>query len=180
MDFWTYRRYLAALEWINILDYLDYVKKDAMQLLKRELGWEYYGGKHYESIYTRFYQGYILPKKFGYDKRKMHFSSLICSGEMTREEALEELKKETYPIEMQEEDKAYVIKKFCITIEEFERMINLPKRTYWDYPSYGKLYKNPVFRGCGAVYRSLRPILFVPLFRLYTSRQSTLSLSSGM
>ena len=65
-----------------------------MQTLERELGWKYYGWKHYESIYTRFYQGYILPKKFGYDKRKSHLSSLICSGEMTREEALEELKKE--------------------------------------------------------------------------------------
>ena len=97
-DFWDCHRYSKILKRIDILDYLDYVKKDAVQVLEQEIGWRYYGGKHCESIYTRFFQGYILPKKFGYDKRKAHFSSLICSGEMTREEALQSLKKEIYPI----------------------------------------------------------------------------------
>ena len=150
---WTYWRYRATQKWIHILNYLDYVKKDAMQLLERELGWKYYGGKHYESIYTRFYQGYILPKKFGYDKRKAHFSSLICSGEMTREEALAELNKEPYPLEMQAEDKVYVLKKFGLTNEEFENIMNLPRKTYWDYPSYGKFYESPIYKGLRAIYR---------------------------
>ena len=69
-----------------------------------KLKWKDYGGKHYESVFTRFYQGYILPKKFNVDKRKAHLSCLICNKNITREEALEKLKMETYPIEKQEED----------------------------------------------------------------------------
>ncbi|MHC1783281.1 MAG: hypothetical protein AB9891_11120 [Anaerolineaceae bacterium] len=71
-----------------ILDYIPYVKEDVLGVLQNELGWEYYGGKHYESIYTRFFQGYILPKKFNIDKRRAHFSSLIRSGQKTREQEL--------------------------------------------------------------------------------------------
>ena len=153
MHLWTYFRYLMTQKRLNILDHLNYIKQEAMQLLEQELGWKYYGGKHYESIYTRFYQGYILPKKFGYDKRKTHLSSLICSGEMTRAAALAELKKEPYPCEMQEEDKEYVLKKFGLTAEEFENLMCLPKKTYWDYPSYGKFYKNPVYKGLRTIYR---------------------------
>ncbi len=153
MDIWTYLRYRTTQKWINILDYLDYVKKDAMRILQEDLGWKYYGGKHYESIYTRFYQGYILPKKFGYDKRRMHLSSLICSGEMTREEALVELKKEPYPVELQEEDKTYVIKKFDITEAEFERIMNLPQKSFHDYPSYDRLFNSTIYQSVRGVYR---------------------------
>jgi N-acetyl sugar amidotransferase len=145
MNYITLQRYLATHISINILNYLEYSKKDAIKILENELDWKYYGGKHYESIYTRFYQGYILPRKFGYDKRRMHLSSLICSGEITRSEALEELKKEPYPIEMQNQDKEYVIKKFGITDEEFERIMKLPKKTYMDY-SDNSVMNNAIFR----------------------------------
>jgi len=127
ISYFTYQKYLITCKTVNILNYLDYSKKDAITILENELGWKYYGGKHYESIYTRFYQGYILPKKFGYDKRRTHLSSLICSGEITRSEALEELNNEPYPLELQEQDKEYVIKKLGITKDEFERIMNLPK-----------------------------------------------------
>lgn len=153
MNFWTYQRYSMTQKWIYLLDYVDYVKKDAMKILEDELGWRYYGGKHYESIYTRFYQGYILPRKFGYDKRRTHFSSLICSGEMTREEAMEELKKETYPVELQKEDLEYVIKKFGLTEKDFDGIMNLPCRSYWDYPSYGKIYKSRLYKVIVSVYK---------------------------
>jgi len=129
-------RYREKQRWVSILNYVDYVKKDAMDILQREIGFAYYGSKHYESIYTRFFQGYILPRKFGYDKRKGHLSSLICSGEMTREEALQELEKPPYPLDMQEADKVYVIKKLGLTEDEFERIMKLPKKTIFDYPSY--------------------------------------------
>lgn len=155
MSISTFFRYRLTLKEINILNYLDYVKKDAMQVLQQELGWKYYGGKHYESIYTRFYQGYILPKKFGFDKRKAHFSSLICSGEMSREKALAELQQEPYPCELQEEDRAYVLKKFNLTDEEFENIMNLPQKSYWDYPSYGKFYQSPIYLGLQTIYRAL-------------------------
>ncbi|OQA53627.1 MAG: hypothetical protein BWY45_02943 [Euryarchaeota archaeon ADurb.Bin294] len=130
------RRYRKNQVWVDILNYVDYVKKDAIQILEDELGWEYYGGKHYESIYTRFFQGYILPKKFGYDKRRGHLSSLICSGEITRDDALNEMENEPYPQDLQEEDRRYVIKKLGITEEEFESIMNLPLKTILDYPSY--------------------------------------------
>jgi N-acetyl sugar amidotransferase len=142
MDYFTLHRYLVTYTTINILNFLDYSKKDAMKILENELGWKYYGAKHYESIYTRFYQGYILPRKFGFDKRRMHLSSLICSGEITRSEAIEELKNEPYPTELQNQDKEYVIKKFGITEAEFVRIMNLPKRKFEEFPSYGnsKIY----------------------------------------
>jgi N-acetyl sugar amidotransferase len=151
--------YREKQQWVNILDYVDYVKKDAIKILEQELGWQYYGGKHFESIYTRFFQGYILPRKFGYDKRRGHFSSLICSGEMTREQALEALKEPPYPLEMQEADREYVIKKFGITEEEFERIMNLPKKTIYDYPSYtldDRRLVNRLLRRAYKLYRHLR------------------------
>jgi N-acetyl sugar amidotransferase len=155
-DFKRFHRYILIHTQVDILNYLDYVKKDAKELIKREFGWKDYGGKHYESIYTRFYQGYILPRKFGYDKRKAHFSSLICSGEMKREEALEELTKEPYPPELQNEDKAYVTKKLGITEEEFEWIMNLPKKTYWQYPSYGRLFQGTAYRSALTFFKILR------------------------
>jgi len=141
---------LLALSWysvtqktFNVLNYLEYSKKDAIKILENEVGWKYYGGKHFESIYTRFYQGYILPKKFGYDKRRTHLSSLICSGEISRQEALEELKREPYPQELQNQDKEYVIKKFGLSEEEFGRIMNLPIKKFEDFSSYetSLLYK---------------------------------------
>jgi N-acetyl sugar amidotransferase len=139
-DMLTYLRRRLTIKTVPILNYLDYNKKDAMQILEKELGWNYYGGKHYESIYTRFYQGFILPVKFGYDKRRTHLSSLICSGEVGRTEALIEIEKPSYPPALQEEDRVYVIKKLGITDDEFEAILDLPKKTYWDYPSYGKMF----------------------------------------
>jgi N-acetyl sugar amidotransferase len=122
--------------WIDILNFLDYKKAEALRVLQDELGWQYYGGKHYESIYTRFYQGYILPRKFGFDKRRMHLSSLVCSGEMTRSEALAELEKPTYSEVTQAEDREYVAKKLGISDAELEKIMRSPTRRFEDYPSY--------------------------------------------
>jgi N-acetyl sugar amidotransferase len=156
MNIFTRNWYLLTQKSINILDFLDYRKNDTMKILENELGWRYYGGKHYESIYTRFYQGYILPRKFGYDKRRAHLSSLICSGEIRRDQALEDLKVETYPKEMQAEDREYVVKKLNINEAEFDQIMNLPKKTYWDYPSYGDFERNIVYRGIRSIYRAVQ------------------------
>jgi N-acetyl sugar amidotransferase len=137
---WTFFLYFWSGNWIHLLNYLDYKKEAAKKFLIDELGWKDYGWKHHESIYTRFYQGYILPKKYGYDKRKTHLSSLICAGEISRESALEELKNEPYPIEMQSQDKEYVIKKFDLTAKKFENIMNQPHKSYNDYPNYQFLY----------------------------------------
>lgn len=144
---WVYKYRLTRFP---ILNYVDYNKTRAINTLTKELGWKYYGGKHYESIYTRFYQGYILPRKFGYDKRRSHFSSLICAGEITREQAIEELKKPTYPFDLQAQDREYVIKKLELTEEQFEHIMSLPQKTHFDYPSYDgfftKIRKMPAYR----------------------------------
>jgi N-acetyl sugar amidotransferase len=153
-------RLRRAQEWTHILNYVDYHKQAAKEVLKSEVGWVDYGGKHNESIYTRFYQGYILPRKFGFDKRKAHFSSLICSGQTTREQALLELEKPPYPLEEQEADKTYVIKKLQLTEREFEQIMEKPRMRYADYPSMDRFYKGRFYRGVRAVYRATaKPLL---------------------
>ena len=99
---------------VFLLDYLDYDKLATKRMLVERYGWEDYGGKHYESVYTRFYQGWILPHKFGYDKRRMHLSTLVCSGQMTRGAALEEITAPSYPPAWVEPDTAFVAKKLGI------------------------------------------------------------------
>ncbi len=154
-NFFAYYRRLLSLRRIDVLNYLDYNKQEAMQFLEARLGWKYYGGKHHESIYTRFYQGYILPTKFGYDKRRSHFSSQICSGELTRAEALIELQKPTYSISLQEEDREYVSKKLGMSSVDFDRLMSLPLRSYWDYPSYGRILEWPIFKRLYMVLRDV-------------------------
>lgn len=127
---------LQRLRIVPLLNYMDYDKNAAKRLLEKEIGWRDYGGKHYESIFTRFFQGYVLPRKFGYDKRRAHLSSLICSGQMTRSEALEIITQNPYPsIEMMHEDKAYVIKKLGFSEAEFEQLMAAPVKSYREYPN---------------------------------------------
>ncbi len=126
---------LKGIQRVYILDHAPYNKAEAMKILEKELGWQYYGGKHYESIYTRFFQGYLLPKKFGYDKRRAHLSSLICSGQCSRDEALRELQNAPYDPAVLEEDRNYVLKKLGLSVDDFEEILNLPKRSYKDFPS---------------------------------------------
>ena len=121
--------------WVFLLDYLDYDKQAAKRLLMEKFGWEDYGGKHYESLYTKFYQGWILPHKFGYDKRRMHLSTLICSGQMTRAEALVEMATPSYPPEQIGPDTDFVAKKLGISREEFDAIMGAPKHRYLDYPN---------------------------------------------
>lgn len=147
-------RHIKRIKWINFLDYIEYNKQEAKKIIEKEIGWRDYGLKHYESIYTRFFQGYILPRKFGFDKRRVDLSSLICAGQITREQALEEMRKEIYPHQELKEDIDYVINKFGLTEEEFERIMKLSPKTYWDYPSYGKsLY----YKLAKRAYRFVRP-----------------------
>jgi len=130
-----YYNIIKKIEILHILDYLPYNKEETKIFLKSELNWRDYGGKHYESKFTRFYQAYYLPTKFGFDKRKAHLSSLIVSGQISREQALEELKEEIYPINQLQEDREFVCKKLGITEMEFEQIMALPIKTYKDYPS---------------------------------------------
>lgn len=118
---------------VKLLDLVSYDKRAAKQLLTEKYGWRDYGGKHYESIFTRFYQGYILPRKFNIDKRKAHLSNLICSGQKTRDEALAELKEPAYDPQLQLQDKVYVAKKLGFSDEEFEGLLSLPNRSHLEF-----------------------------------------------
>jgi hypothetical protein len=117
-----------------VLNLVPYSKSDAMKKLQ-ELGWEYYGGKHYESTITGFIQSYLLPVKFQIDYRRATLSSQICAGETTREEALEILKVPPFDSGRVPEEKVYVAKKFGISLEEMDAILAAPPRTHRDYPN---------------------------------------------
>ena len=126
---------------ISILNYIEYRKDVVMKVLQNDLGWVYYGGKHYESVYTRFYQGYILPRKFGIDKRRGHLSDLINSGQITRDEALRQIETVAYEENLFLQDMSFVIKKFGLNKVSFEAMMDLPNKTYMAYPNNFKKVK---------------------------------------
>lgn len=118
---------------VSILNYLSYNKAEAVEILKKELCWVNYGGKHYESVYTRFYQSYILPRKFGVDKRYGHLSDLINSGQISKEQALNEVAKPVCEKELAKEDKNFVIKKLDLNPESFEKIMNDKVKSFRDY-----------------------------------------------
>lgn len=133
---WPFLFYVNVVKRVRIvsmLNYVNYRKEDAMRLLQEKLGWKYYGGKHHESIYTRFYQGYVLPRKFGIDKRYGHLSDLINAGQLTREEALRETQTPPYAEDLQREDLAYVIKKLGLTAQQFDEIMHAPRRSFRDF-----------------------------------------------
>lgn len=135
--FWY--NWFKNIKFVSILNYIPYNKKDAIAFLEKEFEWKNYGGKHYESLFTRFYQAYILPVKFNIDKRKAHLSTLICSGQITREKALEELKEELYNPIMLAEDKKFVLKKLGLSEDYFAEYLRTPGKHHLEYPSYQTL-----------------------------------------
>src|SRR5450755_314558 len=141
LDFRKYVYYSAVLRLspISILNYVPYNKKEVKEIIQRELGWRDYGGKHYESQFTKFYQAYILPEKFHIDKRKAHLSTLICSGQITKEEAVEELSQPLYEPARLEADKEYVLKKFGLSAAEFEKIMHLSVQKHAAFKSDRKM-----------------------------------------
>lgn len=130
-----YDYFVRKFVWFNILDYIDYNKDEAKKFLQENYGWRDYGGKHYESFYTKFYQTYILPVKFGYDKRRMHLSSLIVAGQLSRDEALETLETLPYDEKTIERDIEYFLEKMQISREEFDRIMKEKPLRFQDYPN---------------------------------------------
>jgi N-acetyl sugar amidotransferase len=133
--FWKYVYYGGFLKLVpvSILNYVDYNKAQVKEIIKKELDWRDYGGKHYESLFTKFYQAYILPTKFNIDKRKAHLSTLICSGQITRDEALEEMKKPLYDPKELKADREYVLKKLGLSEDVFQQIMNTPPRPHSDF-----------------------------------------------
>ena len=121
---------------ISPLNYMHYDKQEALTILHDELGFRDYGAKHHELRFTKFFQGYYLPTKFGYDKRTAHLSSLIMSGQMTRSEALEKLRELPYDENAIADDTSYFCKKLGLTEAEFTTILKAPNRSFMDYPNW--------------------------------------------
>jgi hypothetical protein len=133
--------HVRRIRWISFLNYFRYNKFEALSVLERDYGYKPYPYKHYESIFTRFYQGFILPEKFGVDKRRLHLGTLVAAGQMSREEALKGLEGIPYPsVKALEEDKQYFIKKMGWTQEQLADYIARPGRPHTAYPSEKALW----------------------------------------
>jgi N-acetyl sugar amidotransferase len=139
---------VKRIRYVGLLNYIDYNKEEAMRILERDLGWRKYEAKHFESIYTRFFQGYLLPIKFKMDKRRPHLSSLIVSGQLSRDDAIKELEMEVYNKSMAGDDIDYICQKFGLSDAEFETIMRSPVKQSDDYPNSERLLKTlaPVVR----------------------------------
>jgi len=144
ISFFQYYFYFPKIKNMNVvapLNYMIYEKEMAVNYLERNFGWRYYGGKHYESRWTRFFQAHYLPAKFGYDKRKAHLSSLIVSGQLSRAQALQELEKPLYSDNELAEDKAFVAKKLGIDVPQLERFIAERPHHYTEFRTNARQVK---------------------------------------
>lgn len=141
MSYWKrlYLRHLRGIRSISLLNYMDYQKDKALEVIG-QLGWRTYPMKHGESVFTRFHQTYILPRKFGVDKRRAHFSNLIWSGQMSREQAFAELAKPPLDESILSQDKEYILKKLQLTENQFDTIINAPPKDYTAYPNQAWLF----------------------------------------
>lgn len=132
--------YVRGIRVVRPLNYVPYDKAGAMKLLTEKFGWQPYPQKHFESRFTRFYEGYWLPRKFGYDTRKVQFSSLIVTGQMTRNDALEKLKTPALDDATVRQEFEYVANKLGISTTELQGYFDAPNKTYKDYRSQQVFY----------------------------------------
>lgn len=135
-----YLKFIRRIQVIKPLDNLNYIKEDALKLLANEYGWKPYPQKHFESRFTKFYEGYWLPERFGFDTRRVQFSSLILTGQLSRQDALEKLKKPAYNKETIKDEFNYIAKKLGITSSELKEYLNMPKKFYWDYKNQERVF----------------------------------------
>ena len=135
-DIFTYKLYYRFMKGVRIVKPLNEVpfhKEEAMQELVDKFGWQKYAHKHYESRFTRFYEGYWLPKKFGYDKRRAHFSSLILTGQLSRDDALARIAKPAYNADNLAEDFEYIATKLDLSVADLQQIMDGPNKSYKDY-----------------------------------------------
>ena len=132
--------YVKGIRVEKPLNSMPYIKEEAKKLLIDKFGWQPYPQKHFESRFTRFYESYWLPERFGYDVRRVQFSSLILTGQMTRDDALKELTQPSYDEQTIGQDIEFVANKLGISINEMNGFMLLPKRTYRDFKSQRQIY----------------------------------------
>jgi len=153
-----YYRYIKGVRVVRPLNYVPYIREEAIEILMQRFGWEQYGHKHYESRFTQFYEGYWLPRKFGYDKRRAHFSSLILTGQMTRDEAMKRIAKPELDETTMAQDFEYVAKKLDMTAKDLEGLFNGKNKTYRDYKNNAALISlgTRILQGLGVERRVIR------------------------
>ena len=141
LNYKIYYRYFLGMKVFKPLNYIPYIKVEAEELLSNKYGWEAFLHKHHESRFTRFYEDYWLPRKFGYDKRRAHFSSLILTNQMTRDEALNRISKPELSEEFLQNEFEYIADKLDLTRLELEKIFFGENKTFYDYKSKIKLIK---------------------------------------
>jgi N-acetyl sugar amidotransferase len=138
----VYHSFIRKRKWVSFLDMIDFNKEEALTELEKSYGYKRYPYKHYESIFTRFYQGYLLINKFGVDKRRLHFSTLVAAGQMKREDALKQIEGIAYPGQKDlDADRQYFLKKMLWTEEKLQEYLAAPVVPHAAYPSEEGLYK---------------------------------------
>ncbi|MGC5077819.1 N-acetyl sugar amidotransferase [Agrococcus sp. DT81.2] len=125
---------------VKPLNLMPYRYAEAKKQITEEVDWRDYGGKHYESVFTRYFQGYYLPRKFGFDKRLAHYSSLILSDQMTRDEALRLMESENYPESLRVQDHEFIAKKLGLSVDGLEAIYALPPKEYSEYPNSKRIW----------------------------------------
>ena len=153
--FWQeiYYKFFRGIKMAYLLNYFPYSKEEAMDILVSKFSYQEYGGKHHESVFTRFAQSYIQPVKFNLDYRRATLSSLICNKIIHRDDALKELQKPSYDSNTLANDKEYVAKKFNISLDELETILNAEPKSYKDYPN-NERFLNLMYKIYRALFKS--------------------------
>ncbi len=152
--------YRYKLDYVSPLNYMEYKKSDVKEIIKKEMGWVDYGGKHYESVFTRFYQGYILPNKFNIDKRKAHLSNLIFSGQIDKSQALKELELPIYPEHLFKKDYEFVLKKLDYNSITFQQYMLSPIVSHHFYGGFISIWdKYPLLKPFRFVNKLIKKII---------------------
>ena len=133
--------YIQRISAVRPLDLMPYVRKEALEELVQVVGYKPYGRKHGESLFTRFFQNYVLPHRFGFDKRRPHLSSMVVSGQMTRDEAIRELALDLYAPDDLARDKEFVARKLRVSTDELEELMNMPLHRFDEFATQGELYR---------------------------------------
>lgn len=136
-----YLRYIRGIKVHKPLNFMPYIKKDAMSEMALTYGWKPYPQKHFESRFTRFFEGYWLPTRFGYDMRRNQYSSLILTEQMTRDAALSQLEKPPYDPGTIEQEFNYIATKLDISVDELRSYHEMPKKYYWNYRNQQRIFE---------------------------------------
>jgi N-acetyl sugar amidotransferase len=165
--YFIYSKYVKGIQWVPFPDYFKFNKVDVMKMLEAEYGYKPYPYKHYESIFTRYYQGYLLPIKFNVDKRRVHLGTLVAAGQLSRDLAIRDLEDIAYETQAQlEQDEQYFLKKMGWSKKDLEDYLARPEQPHSAYPSEKHLYDTilnsddrPLYKILKNSYKNFRAVI---------------------